>query len=50
MHGVGAQIDPNAELVFHKPEVFIASPEQRLKVGRDLKGDLQRNRQPPLRG
>jgi hypothetical protein len=47
--GIGAEIDPDAECVFHQPEVFIASPEQGLKVGRDLQSDLQRNRQPPMR-
>ena len=44
MHGVGAKIDADAKRVFHKPEVFIASPEQGLEVGRDLQSDLQRFR------
>ena len=42
VHGVGAKIDADAERVFHQPEVFIASPEQGLEVGRDLQSDLQR--------
>jgi hypothetical protein len=42
MHGVGAKIDMNAERVFHEPDVFIASPEQGLQIGRDLQGNLQR--------
>jgi hypothetical protein len=45
--GVGAQIDADAERVFHEPEVFIASPEKGLQIGRDLQGDLQRFRWPP---
>ena len=47
MHGVGAQIDAHAKRVFHEPEVFIASPEEGLKVGRDLQVDLQWVRWPP---
>jgi hypothetical protein len=49
MHGVGAEIDPHAERVFHQSEVFIASPKQRLKIGRDLQSDLQRFLWPPMR-
>ena len=49
MHGVGAKIDADAERVFHQPEVFIAGPEQGLKVGRDLQSDLQRVQRPPGR-
>src|ERR1035441_2854942 len=49
MHGVGAQVDAHAERVFHQPEVFIAGPEQGLKIGRDLQGDLQRVLRPPGR-
>ena len=41
MHGVGAKIDAHAERVFHQPEVFIASPKQGLKVGRDLQISVQ---------
>jgi hypothetical protein len=41
MHSVGAQIDPHAERIFHQAEVFVASPEQGLKVGRDLESNLQ---------
>jgi len=37
MHGIGAKIDPDTEFVFHQPEILIASPEQGLKVGRDLR-------------
>ena len=47
MHGVGAKIDADAERVFHEPEVFIASPEEGLQVGRDLQSDLQWFRWPP---
>jgi hypothetical protein len=47
--GVGAQIDADAERVFHEPEVFIASPKQGLEVGSDLQSDLQRIRRPPGR-
>jgi hypothetical protein len=47
MHGVGAQINAHAERVFHEPEVFIASPEEGLQVGRDLQSDLQWVRWPP---
>ena len=42
--GVGAKIDAYAERVFHEAEVFIASPEEGLQVGRDLQGDFQRIR------
>jgi hypothetical protein len=49
MHGIGAEIEPHAKPVFHQPEVFIASPKQGLKVGRDLQSDLQRNLRPPVR-
>ena len=42
VHGVGAQVDAHAKRVFHQTEVFIAGPEQGLKVGRDLQSDLQR--------
>jgi len=48
VYGIGAEVDADAELVFHQPEVFIASPEQGLKVWRDLQSDLQRNRGPPV--
>ena len=48
VNGIGPQIDPDAERVFHQPEVFIAGPEQGLKIGRDLQSDLQRIRQPPM--
>src|ERR1035437_5084801 len=48
MHGIGAKIDADAERVFHEPEVFIASPEQGLQVGRDLQSDLQWFRWPPM--
>src|ERR1035437_11178311 len=48
MHGIGAKIDADAERVFHEPEVFIASPTQGLKIGRDLQSDLQRFRWPPV--
>ena len=41
VHGVGAQIDADAERVFHQSEVFVAGPEQGLKIGRDLQSDLQ---------
>src|ERR1019366_1674185 len=46
-HGVGAKIDADAELVFHEPEIFIASPKEGLEVGRDLQSDLQRIQCPP---
>ena len=49
MHGVGTKIDAHAERVFHQPEVFIASPEQGLEIGRDLQSDLQRFMCPPGR-
>jgi hypothetical protein len=45
--GVGAKIDAHAERVFHEAEVFIASPEEGLEVGRDLQSDFQRVRWPP---
>jgi hypothetical protein len=47
VHSVGAEIDPDAERIFHQPEVFIAGPEKGLKVRGDLKSDLQGSRQPP---
>jgi len=43
MDGVGAQIDADVERVFDEVEVFIASPEEGLQVGRDLQGDFQRD-------
>ena len=49
MHGVGAEIDIYAERVFHQPDVFVAGPEQGLKIGSDLQSDLQRFRWPPDR-
>jgi hypothetical protein len=47
MDGVGAKIDADTERVFHEAEVFIASPEKGLEVGRDLQSDLQWVRWPP---
>jgi hypothetical protein len=44
MHGIGTKIDAHTERVFHEPEVFIASPEKGLQIGRDLQRDLQRIR------
>ena len=41
MHGVGTKIDPHTERVFHQPEVFIAGPEQGLKVRCDLQRSVQ---------
>jgi hypothetical protein len=41
MDGVGAEVDANAELVFHQKEIFITSAKERLKVGRDLECSFQ---------
>jgi hypothetical protein len=48
---IGAEINPHTELVFHQTQIFVAGPEQGLKIGRDLQSDLQWNKRPPwLRG
>ena len=34
---IGSQIDPHAKAIFQEPEVFVAGPEQGLKIRRDFK-------------
>src|SRR5579863_5416476 len=47
VHRVGAKIDLDAKAIFHQLEVFIAGPEQGLKVWGDLQSDLQCFQCPP---
>jgi hypothetical protein len=36
MNCVGTQVDADAKRSFHKPEIFVAGPEEGLEVGRDF--------------
>jgi hypothetical protein len=47
VHCIRAKIDLDAKVIFHQPEVFIAGPEQGLKVWGDLQSDLQCFQYPP---
>ena len=45
--GIRPQINTHAERVFHQFQVFVAGPEQGLKIRRNLQCDLQWNNEPP---
>jgi hypothetical protein len=36
MEGVGTQVNAYVEVLLKEPEIFIASPEEGLQVGRDF--------------